>query len=157
MCRIDVERGSESFIGLFLSIFVLCKKTDIPSGARVNSISTFRYFLGVFGVSFGPKLIIVRYLQPITWKTPIFTFDLTWLVTSFGKFRGCLTIVSLRAFERRVARLPVAICSRVVRWGVYCLTSPSKSWVAKYPSSCRVKARWNIFIIKNINCRNLSG
>ena len=52
-------------------------------------------------------------------KAPILIFDLTltWYVTSFGKIRGCYRIVSLRAFERRVARLYAAIRSRGMTWG----------------------------------------
>ena len=65
-------------------------------------------------------------------KAPILTFDLTltWHVTSFGKFRGCFTIVSSRAFKRRIVRLSAAIRSRVMTWGR--LTPPpppaSRGW-----------------------------
>ena len=77
-------------------------------------------------------------------KAPILTFDLTltWHVTSFGKFRGCFRIVSLRAFKRRIVRLSVAIRSRVMTWGRLTPPPPSKSRVAKYPSKCRVKCQW---------------
>ena len=83
--------------------------------SNIYSISALPYILGVFGVSFGPKLIILRSLWLVTWK-PWF-WPLTWYVTLFGKFRGCFRIVSSRAFERRVARLSAAIRSRVMTWG----------------------------------------
>ena len=82
-------------------------------------------------------------------KAPILTFGmtLTWHGTSFGKFRGCISTISSRAFERRVVRLSAAIRSRVMMWGR--LTPPpppSKSRVAKYPSNCRVKCRLQVKI-----------
>ena len=68
-------------------------------------------------------------------------------MTSFGKFRGYFRIISLRAFEHRVARFSAAIRSRVMMWGRLTPPPPSKSRVAKYPSNCRVKWKFQTFCV----------
>ena len=123
--------------------------------STIYSISALPYILGAFGVSFGPKLIILRSRQATArnLKAPILTFDLTltWHVTSFGKFRGCFRIVSSRAFERRVARLSAAIRSRVMTWARLTPPPPSASrgW-RNTPATAGlnyVRPSWNTFLL----------
>ena len=107
--------------------------------SSIYSISILPYILGVLEVSFGPKLIILRSLRLVTWKSRFWLLTWPWPDTwpHLENFRGCFRIVSSRAFERRIGRLSAAVRSRVMTWGR--LTPlPSKSRVAKYPRKCRV-------------------
>ena len=79
--------------------------------SSINPISSFVYDEGVFGESFGTKLLFLRSLRPATWKSSI--------LTSFRKFMGRFKTVSSRAFERRVARFAAISRSRVRQGGVW--------------------------------------
>ena len=118
---------------------------DLESSLVSNIYSTSDQYLALYFRSiqskFWPKTDNFEVCMARNLKVPNLTFDLTWNVTSFGKFRGCFRIVSSRAFESRVARLSVAIPSRVMTWGRLTPPPPSKSRVAKYHSNCRVKFR----------------
>ena len=98
--------------------------------SKIYWISTLPYILWVFGVSFGPKLIILRFLRLITWKPRFWLWpDLDLTRGLIWNIMGCFRIVSSRAFERRIARLSAAIRSRVMTWGR--LTPPplaSRGW-----------------------------
>ena len=122
--------------------------------SNIYSISVLPYISGVLEVSFGPKLIILRYLRLVTWKPRFWLLTWPWPahVTSFGKFRGCFRIVSLRAFERRIVRLSAAIRSRVMTWGR--LTPPpppaSRGWRSTPANAGLKKREGHYFPLKTV-------
>ena len=97
--------------------------------SNIYSISVLPYILGILEVRFGPKLIILRSLRLVKRKLRFWLLTWPWPdVTSFGKFRGCFRIVSLRVFERRIGRLSAAIRSWVMTWGRLTPPSASRGW-----------------------------
>ena len=82
---------------------------------NIYSISTLPYILGVFGISFGPKLIILRSLRLVTWKSRLWPLTRpspdTWthfenvggvLGSSHWELSNAVPLVSLRPFVREL-------------------------------------------------------
>ena len=108
--------------------------------SHIYSISTLPYILGVFGVSFGPKLIALWSRRLVTWK-PLF-WPLIWpwpdtwphlenlggaLGSSHRELSNAASPVSLWPFVRELWR------------GAFNAPPPRKSRVAKYPATAGLK------------------
>ena len=85
--------------------------------SNIYSISSLPYILGVFGVSFGPKLIILRSLRLVNWKSRFWHLTWPWpdtwphlenlggaLGSSHRELSNAASLVSLRPFVREIWR-----------------------------------------------------
>ena len=96
--------------------------------SNIYSISALPYILGVFGLSFGPKLIILKSLRLVTWK-PRF-WPLTWPGPDTWPHLenlGGAWWSSHRELSNAASVVSAPIRSRVLTWGRLTPPPPSAS------------------------------